>query len=299
VSEQPTKPSPFLPRAIGRLGLYATYVAAALVTLVITGDLDVLMRHAPLVGWLALLVGMGPFVALLLSTLASYANYYGVWRIARGKDEYDAGQDLKSHAADVPQAAQAMLAGRAGCAPAASTALLGLTLALVLANGLPPQTPLLGALAIGSGGQPQPTATPTITPSPTDTPTPTPTPTPIPLVIKFAITPAYASWSCLKQTATVGAQSITLDNSGSNINIIWNASAVEKDTAGNPWAVISPPSGTVPAFGTQTVTISPNPQFYQNGAIELCRYSASGKAWDVTLVAEGVGTYTFTYNVGP
>jgi hypothetical protein len=299
VSEQSTKPAPFLPRAIGRLGLYATYVAAALLTLVIAGDVGVLTQQAPLVGWLALLVGMGPLVALLLSTLAGYANYYGVWRIARGKDEYDAGQDLKSHAADVPQAAQAMLANRAGCLPAASTMLLVLTLLVVLANDLPPQTPLLGALATWSGGQPEPTATPTLTATPTPTDTPTPTPTPIPLVIKFAIAPTTASWSCLKQGTQVGAQTITLDNSGSNINIIWNASAVEKDTAGNAWAVITPGSGTVSAAGTQPITISPNPQFFQLGAVELCRMSGNGKDWHVTFAAEGAGTYTFAYTIGP
>lgn len=92
-TEKTADSAPLLPQLIGRLGLYATYVAA-LISLAVAGDLDVLMRRAHLVGWLALLVGTGPLVALLLSTLASYVNYYGVWRILRGKDEYDAGQEI-------------------------------------------------------------------------------------------------------------------------------------------------------------------------------------------------------------
>src|SRR5260370_9180035 len=76
-----------------------------------------------------------------ISTFASYVNYYGVWRILRGKDDYDAGQDLKSHAGDVPKALETMLAGRAGCVPAASTVLLFVSLLLALATILPPATP--------------------------------------------------------------------------------------------------------------------------------------------------------------
>lgn len=69
-------PAAHVPQIIGRLGLYATFAAAALLLVAIGGDLDVLALRAPLVGWLALVVGAGPLVALLFSTLASYINYY-------------------------------------------------------------------------------------------------------------------------------------------------------------------------------------------------------------------------------
>jgi hypothetical protein len=324
-ADQPAaSPSSRVPQLIGRLGLYTTYGAAALFLLVIAGDLAVLVRHAPVVGWLALLIGMGPLVALLLSTVASYVNYYGVWRVLRGQDEFDAGQDLKSHAADLPQAAQALLAGRAGCLPAAATGLLFLSLVLVLTTSLPPQTPFLGALATWTGHQPEsalsaaPTATPTptVAPSPMATPTatptlvlsapaiptatpttpvPTPTPTPIPPVINFSISPTQANWSCPSQGLQPAAQNVTLDNSGSNVHVTWQASAGEADGASNYWAVITPASGDVPAAGTQVVTISPNPA---SPSAELCRSSSpNGTAWHVTIVANGAGTYTFTYFV--
>lgn len=319
----PGNPGALLPRVIGLLGLYATYVAAALFMLVIAGDLDVLVRHAPLVGWLALLIGTGPLVALLLSTLASYINYYGVWRILRSKDEFDAGQDLKSHAADIPQAVQTMLAGRAGCLPAASALLLIFSLFLGSATILPPETPFVGVLGTWSGHvgdlalgaapvrppvTPTPSATAIPTPSPTATPTPaptatatpsptaTPTPTPIPVVVKFFVSPTQASWNCRTQGTRAAAQTLTLDNRGSNVAVSWHATAVEKDAANQLWAVISPASGKDPAFGKQTITITPDPPLPS----ELCRSSKpGGTPWHVSIVAAGAGTSTFTYTVYP
>lgn len=312
MSEKPADKGPLLPRVIGPLGLYATYVSAALFVILIAGDLDVLVRGAPLVGWLALLIGTGPLVALLLSTIASYINYYGVWRILRGKDEFDAGQDLKSHATDIPQAAQAMLAGRAGCLPAISTMLLFVSLLLAGATSLPPETPFVGALGTWSshvgnltlnvapetpGVAPTPTATPAVMPTPTATATPsptaTPTPTPIPVIITFSIAPTQASWYC-GQGTQARAQPVTLDNSGSNVAVSWHATAIEKDAAGNLWAVIGPASGVVPAYGMQTITITPDPQYPS----ELCRSATtSGKPWHVSIVANGAGTSTFTYTI--
>src|SRR5437879_12939215 len=43
VSEKTANAAHLLPQLLGRLGLYATYVAAARLTLVIAGDLDVLV----------------------------------------------------------------------------------------------------------------------------------------------------------------------------------------------------------------------------------------------------------------
>jgi hypothetical protein len=300
VSEKPGNPASLLARTVGRLGLFATYLAAALFLLVIAGDLAVLVRHLPMVGWVALLVGAGPLVALLLSTLASYVNYYGVWRVLRGKDEYDAGQDLKSHAADVPQAAQALLAGRSGCLPVASAGLLVLSLVLLLATSLPAQTPFVGALAVWNvhqGGQAPSAApglaastTPSVTSVPTVLPTaaPSPTPTPVPVVVKFSIAPTSAFWNCTSQGAPAGAQTITLDNSASNIAVTWSATAIERDGAGNPWAVFSPGSGQVPAYAKQSVTISPDPRS------SICVPSEQ-VAWHANIVVDGAGTYTFTY----
>ncbi len=301
-------PAVHVPQIIGRLGLYATFAAAALLLVAIGGDLDVLALRAPLVGWLALLIGAGPLVALLLSTLASYINYYGVWRILRGKDEFDASEDLKSHAADVPQAVQAMLAGRAGCVPAVSTLVLCLSLLLALATGLPTETPFIGELGtwqahiVASPSAtpiPMPTATataiptPTAIPSPTPKPTPTPSPTPIPVIIKFSISPTTASWVCQTQGFTP-KQTITLDNSGSDVSVKWQATAVETILGLNggpsPWATLSGGSGTIAAHGKQALTVTAVKD-------EVCRLSPNGKSWHVSVVVANVGKYTFTFDI--
>jgi hypothetical protein len=308
-----------LPQVLGRLGVYATYIAAALVLLVIAGDLDVLLRHPPLVGQLAVLVVVGPLVAMLLSTFASYVNYYGIWRILRGKDEYDAGQDLKSHAADIPQALQALLAGRRGCLPAAATALLFVSLLLAAAADVPPSTPAIGTLGtwhdhVGGVVLIAPTATPTATTAPTATALPTATATarptattrPIvvptatatatstpPPVINFQVVPPTATWpagpgGCTGTPPT--AVKLTLDNSKSTVAVSWQASADQLLPSGAPWATIAPASGTVAAGGQQTTIVTP--------ASILCRYSSpNGTAWTVTIVTINAGKYTFTYTV--
>jgi hypothetical protein len=317
VTEQSASTHPArLPQVLGRLGLYATYVAAALVSVVIAGDLFVLLHHPPLVGQLAVLVGAGPLVAMLLSTFASYVNYYGVWRILRGKDEYDAGQDLKSHASDIPQALQMLLAGRTGCLPAASTALLLVALLLMAATSVPPATPAIGALGtwhdhVGAIVSYAPTDTPTATALPTATATatalPLPTATTLPLptatatatstpgpVINFKVSPPSDSYSGCANGAPPPAKMPVLDNSQSTGAVSWQATAVEDDGSGALWAVITPASGAIPAGATKTITVSPDPA----NPIEICRSSLpNGKSWHVNIVVAGVGTNTYTYTV--
>ncbi len=296
---------------IGRLGLYATYVAAALFTLALVGDLDVLVRRPAVVGGLALLVRMGPLAALLLSTLANYINFYGVWRIARGKDEFDAGQDLKSHAADLPVAAQALLARRGGCVPAASIALLCCSLVLTAVGTAPASTPFIGALSTGGTGGGGgggtistlgvPTATPTL-----DVPTatavtatatatapaqrPTATPTPASPVVAFSISPQQASWDCAHEGQLPAAQVLTLDNSRSSEAVHWSAIIVEHETGGNPWATVSANNGVDPAGSKQTITVTPDSA--------VCFSSSSnGTPWHVNITTDVAGTQTFTYTI--
>ncbi len=132
---------------MGRLGLYATYVTAALLLLVLATDAAVVLRSPAPSGWLALLLSTGPLVALLLSTFASYVNYYGTWRILRRQDEYRASEDLKSHAADLPQALQGVLARRSGCMPLVSSLALVLALVLATLTIVPPSIPIAGAVS--------------------------------------------------------------------------------------------------------------------------------------------------------
>ena len=144
----PAKPGFSLPGLLGRVGVYATYITAALLILVLAADASVALLGPRPSYWLALLLGAGPLVALLLSTFASYVNYYGTWRILRRQDEYDVAQDLKSHAADVPQALQSALAERSGCVPLVSSLALLLSLALVGLTLVPPSVPLLGTISV-------------------------------------------------------------------------------------------------------------------------------------------------------
>ena len=311
-----------LPVIIGRFGLYATYVAAALFLLVIAGDLDVLLRHGPSVGWLAVLVGTGPLLAVLFSTLASYTNYYGVWRVLRRKDVYAAGQDLKSHAADAPQAAEAALAGRSGCLPAASMVLLFFSLLLAIAPALPPETPYVGALSTSNDHLSNPvlalsattptatttppaTPTPTVVPSPTATAKPRPTatatatatPTPQGPVINFTISPSSKSFRpCAgNPTVQVPPATLTLDNSQSTVAVSWQVKPIDSIASGAPWATITDAagtpvtSGTVAPGSTQTITVKP--------ASILCKYTPPPMSWQVHFATANAGPYTFTYNV--
>lgn len=315
---------------LGWLGIYATYVAAAVLTLVIIGDLAVLVGHVRVTGWLGPLLGLGPVVALQLSTLASYINYYGVWRVARHKDEYDAGQDLKSHAADIPQAAQALLAGRAGCLPFASVALLLCSLLALGVAAAPPATPFVGPLgalsrSLGVVGfdapptGPAPTATsavalvtatppaaatasattasgPTATPQPGSTATATPVP-----VIAFTISPTTATYDC-NAGAIVPPASVTLDNTKSNMPVTWKVTGIMTVTnsvgATVPWATLSPSSGSVVAGGVEAIKLVP-----YSADSTICQSSNAlnlgGRRWSVTISPTDAPNQaqTFTYTV--
>jgi hypothetical protein len=317
---------------LGHLGIYATYIAAALVSLLIVADGYVLLGHPSLVGLLALLVVTGPLVAMLLSTFASWTNYYGIWRILRGIDEYSAGQDLKSHAADIPQAVQALLAGRRGCLPAVSVALLFVSLVLAGAANMPPETPGIGALGTwqdhrGAGGIIAPTATPTtevviveatataaptatattrptatatarpiVVPTATATATATATPTPTPPPVMFKITPPSDSYSSCATSPSPPKKTPVLDNSQSTVAVSWQASARERLPNGAPWATITDANGNPLTQGTipagKTQPITVVP------AIRLCSLSPSlPYPWHIDVVVTGVGTFTYTYTM--
>jgi hypothetical protein len=305
--------------------VYAVYGATAVTLLVIAGDVDVLATHPRLMGLLALIVAGGPLVAMVFSSFASWTNYYGVWRVVRGKDEYDVGQDLKSHAADIPQAVQAMLAGRRGCLPAASVALLFVSLVLTGLSTVPPSTPGIGALGswqhhrmpgdvVLATPTPTPTGVPTATALPTATATATltatatatATPTPPP-VINFTISPlsvpAAGPWTGCVNGSPPPPQPLVLDNSKSTVAVSWRVSSLSSFPSGAPWASVTDSagkpvsSGTVPAGKSQTITVNPDPGGSPPG-INVCRFSnPPSTAWLVTFVAPSAGTYKFTYNV--
>jgi len=276
----------FKPPAISAgLGLAATYAAGVLLLGVLAVNLYLLLPDHVTPSWLALVVDAAPPLALLLSTLGSYINYYGTWRILRRKDEYSAGSDLKSHAADLPGALQSLpadLARRMGCNSLLAAGLLAISL---VATGLTLAPPPLRLLGIAN------TPTGQVAPSPT----PTPTPTPTPLVLNVALRPTLNAWDCNVQGEHIGSAMLIVDNTGSTVDVGWTAT--QRETIGvNPpvsWASAQPSQGTVKAGQTQTITISPSTSVCSAANPLGTDYHA-----DLGLTsAAGHASATFTYTI--
>jgi hypothetical protein len=288
-----------LPALLGRTQIWASLLAALILVAVIAGNIFILGLHVAPNGWLALLVETGPVVAILVSTLAGYLGYYGTWRMLRGKDEYNVRDDAKSHAADVVgrlQGLPGLLSGRAGCGGLVwgtfSGLLLGVSLVVTGLTLAPPPLRVLGV--INNNGTFVPAGL-GVTGGPAARPTPTPTPTPVPR-IQFVISPtqfpAQGSWQC--DSGLPAAQTLTLDNSGSNVAVTWQVTPRETLPNGQPWARASQTQGAIAAGQQATITISPNEV--------VCRYAAAQPSTtsyhaDVTLTggASGAGTYSLTY----
>jgi hypothetical protein len=285
MTENTTKTGVKLPALVGRVGLGSTYLAAVLLGGVILANLFLFASRSSAPGWLALFVDATPPIALLLTTLASYINYYGTWRILRQKDEYEAGSDLKSHAADIPGALQGLpadLARRLGCNALLSVTLLAASLVITGLTLAPPPFDLLG-VPLGSTASTQASIKPT--------------PTPVP-VLSFALSPAQSTWDCNTNGREIAPVSLTLDNSASNVDATWTAAARETlgagTTAQRPWADVTPSQGTVKAGQTQTITISPSSN--------TCTLSSpAGTAYHVDFTlsggAAGSSTATFTETI--
>ncbi|HEX6777688.1 MAG TPA: hypothetical protein VF099_05765, partial [Ktedonobacterales bacterium] len=103
------------------------------------------------------------------------------------------------------------------------------------------------------------TSTPTPTPSPTATPTPSPTSTPIPIV-NVVISPTSFSDTC----PTLSALTVTIDNTGSNVDVNWQVSITDTDPMGNVWATASQTGGTVLAGQSASITITPTSTLCQD-----------------------------------
>ncbi len=270
-----------LPALIGRLGLGSTYVAALLLISLIAVNLYLLSPGHATPGWLALFADATPPIALLLSTLASYINYYGTWRILRRKDEYDVRGDLKSHAADIPGALQGLpadLARRLGCSSLISITLLAASLVTTGLTLAPPPFRVLG-VALGSNTTTQATPTPTPTPAPT---------------LSVVLSPAQGTWDCNTNGREIAPVSLVLDNSASNVDATWTAAARETLGQGSgvfSWASVKPNQGTVPAGKQESITIAPS--------AAVCGFaSPAGTPYHVDIAvnggAAGNSTATFT-----
>ncbi|MBA3824390.1 MAG: hypothetical protein H0X24_10915 [Ktedonobacterales bacterium] len=140
-----------------------------------------------------------------------------------------------------------------------------------------------------------PPATPTPAGQPTQVPPTTVPPTSVPPtathapVVHFAVTPSKQTQSC---SQTLTNPFLTLDNTGSQVDVGWKVTITEKAPDGNPWATPSLTSGTVPANNSQALTLTLEPS--------LCRiqtqtvYHAT-----ITLTSGGTGNFVFTETINP
>jgi hypothetical protein len=121
--------------------------------------------------------------------------------------------------------------------------------------------------------RPQPTATPypSATTTSTSTPTPSPTATPTP-IFNVIVSPTSFSQTC----PTLSALTVTIDNTGSNVDVNWQVSITDTDPMGNVWATASQASGTVLAGQSASVTITPTST--------LCQDMSTGQTLPYTAV---------------
>jgi hypothetical protein len=116
--------------------------------------------------------------------------------------------------------------------------------------------------------------------------------------VSFALNPAQYTpnpgQQCNFFASILPPVNVTLDNTGSNVDVGWKVTITDKDGPGSVWATAKPTSGTIPAGKTAQITITP--------ANDVCgkpipqSFAASYHAI-VTLTTGGTGSFTFTYNV--
>jgi hypothetical protein len=181
-----------------RLGFWCSVVSGLILGVVLLGNLYLYATQPAHALWLLILLNGGPVLGLLLANIGTMLNYYGIWRILRGKDAYSARDDALGQLAGVPGNLQG-LPMALGCGSLFSVGILALALAISLATAAPPPLHLLGVVVpstpptpvVQVTPTPTSTATPTPTPIPTATPPPTATATPVP--VGFSVDAARAS----------------------------------------------------------------------------------------------------------
>jgi hypothetical protein len=118
---------------------------------------------------------------------------------------------------------------------------------------------LVCLLTDGSGtpGSPgsEPTPTGLLTASPTAIASPT---SPVPPVSVFGAGPQSFTQTCQSSFTVLPPLQVQLNNARSTVPVTWSASITETvGTSGHVWATASPPSGSVAAGATQTLTVTP------------------------------------------
>lgn len=100
--------------------------------------------------------------------------------------------------------------------------------------------------------------------SETSAPTPTPPPgqpTPISTVaphVTLILKPTAGEQNCQFSSTILAPTKLTLDNTGSNVAVTWNASISDKiGTSGVTWGGVTPSNGSIPAGQSMQITVIP------------------------------------------
>ncbi len=102
---------------------------------------------------------------------------------------------------------------------------------------------------------------------PTPTPPPsTPTPTPVTPIINFKASLSPSVEYCTGSTTVLPPFKLSLDNTGSNVDVQWTATFREQSPSGSPWGS-GQSSGTVTQTDTSDIVITP--------ALDLCNVPAN------------------------
>jgi hypothetical protein len=189
-----------------RFGFWCSIIAGVIVGALILGSAYIAFSSGTPARWVVALLAVAPLVALVLANAGTGLNYYGVWRVVRGLDEFNARDDALSQGAGAIgdlQGAPAVARAALGCGSLFSVGILAVSLLTAALSYLPAPLPHVG-VGLADGFPPptqiavQATATPSATtttvpsPAPTQLPTASPTATARPRQITFNITGANA-----------------------------------------------------------------------------------------------------------
>jgi hypothetical protein len=308
-------------------------MAGVIVAAVILGATSLALFGGTLAWWLFIVLSLGPLIGLLLANAGTGLNYYGIWRILRGLDEYSARDDALTGGASaisnlqgVPAAARAAL----GCGSLFSAGVLGVSLITAALSYLPGPLPHIGAGL--PGGSPtatqivQATATPFPTPTtiPTATPLPTATasPTPIPFTINSASAFNPASYSGLCATTRTFSINGTIfahaGAPGGNVTFRWarsdgsfspaktiafSAGQISRNIT-DSWTLHAA-QGTGATYTDQIRVSAPNSLFSRKAAFTFgCQFvalsaSTSVDNSDATCLSQVVFTGVITFSPSP
>jgi hypothetical protein len=318
---------------LNRFGFWCSIIAGVILAALIVGATALALFGGTPPQWVVIPLAIGPLVALILANAGTGLNYYGIWRVVRGLEEYSARDDALTGGAGAmgnlqgaPAAARAAL----GCGSLFSIGILAVSVITAMLSYLPAPLPHIGAGL--PGGSPtatqivQATATPfpTSTTIPTATPLPTATssPTPIAFAISGATASSPSSFSGLCATTRTFSINGTIfahaDTPGGNVTFRWArsdgsfspaktiafAAGQTSRNITDSWTLHAA-QGTGATYTDQIRVSAPNALFSKNATFTFgCQFvalsaSTSVDHSDATCLSQVVFTGVITFSPSP